>query len=118
MEVLQARFRPILIAILVVGLGSALLIFLFAELAPANPLGDPGESKMYVHDMVLYGGKTNMVLGEFSEWLGSLWHGKRFAFTIAVLTLVLAAAFYYFFAPLPDADAGIGSDEQKEGNKA
>ena len=101
MDALHARFRPILIAILVVGLGSALLIFLFAEIAPANPLGEPGESKMYVHDMVLYGGKTNMVLGEFSEWLGSLWHGTRLAATVAVLTLLLAALFYYFFAPLP-----------------
>lgn len=101
MDALHARFRPILIAILVVGLGSALLIFLFAEIAPANPLGEPGESKMYVHDMVLYGGKTNMVMGEFAEWLGSLWHGKRLAATVAVLTLLLAALFHYFFAPLP-----------------
>lgn len=98
---LHTRFRPILIGILIVGLGSALLIFLFAEIGPANPLGEPGESKMYVHDMVLYGGKTNMVMGEFSEWLGSLWHGKRLAFTVAAITLLLAAAFYYFFAPLP-----------------
>ena len=101
MEALQARFRVILIAIVAVGLGSALLIFLVAEPAPANPLGDPGESRMYVHDMVLYGGKTNLILGEFSEWLGSLWHGKRLAYTVAVLTLLLAALIYYFFAPLP-----------------
>jgi multisubunit Na+/H+ antiporter MnhB subunit len=98
---LQARFRPILIAILVVGLGSALLIYMFSAIAPGNPLGEPGESKMYVHDMVLYGGKTNMVMGELAEWLGSLWHGKRLAFTVAAITLLLAAAFYYFFAPLP-----------------
>jgi multisubunit Na+/H+ antiporter MnhB subunit len=107
MDAPHSRFRSILIAILIVGLGSALLIFLFAEIAPANPLGDPAESKMYVHDMLLYGGKTNMVMSEFAEWFGSLWHGKRLAYTVAAITLLLAAAFYYFFAPLPP-------DENKE----
>ena len=41
------------------------------------------------------------VMGELSEWLGSLWHGKRLAYTVAALTLLLAGIFYYFFAPLP-----------------
>ena len=46
-----------------------------------------------------------MVVGEFSDWLGSLWHSKRLAYTVAALTLLLAAVFYYFFAPLlPDDD--------------
>jgi hypothetical protein len=101
MDALHTRFRPILLAILIVGLGSALLISLFAEIPPANPLGEPGDSKMYVHDMVLYGGKTNMVMGEFMEWFASLWHGRRLAYTVGVITLLLAAVFYYFFAPLP-----------------
>lgn len=105
MEGIHARFRPILIAILAVGLGSALLIYLFAEIAPGNPLGEPGDSKMYVHDMVLYGGKTNMVMGEFAEWLGSLWHGKRLAFTVAAITLLVAGVFWYFGAPLPSESA-------------
>jgi hypothetical protein len=101
METLHRNFRPVLIGILVVGLGAALLIFVFAEIAPGNPLG---ESKAYVHDMVLYGGKTNMVLGEFAEWLGSLWEGKRLAGTVAVITLLVAGAFFYFFSPVsPEA---------------
>ncbi|MEO8003724.1 MAG: hypothetical protein ABI771_02380 [Betaproteobacteria bacterium] len=99
MDLPPSRFRVILAAILIVGFGAALTIFAFAELAPDNPLG---ESKMYVHDMVLYGGKTNMVLGEFAEWLGSLWHGTRLAFTVAALTLIVAGTFWYFFAPVPD----------------
>lgn len=102
MELAPARFRMILAAILIVGFGAALAIFAFSELAPDNPLG---ESKMYVHDMVLYGGKTNMVLGEFADWLGSLWHGTRLAFTVAALTALVAGAFWYFFSPIPkDSD--------------
>ncbi len=111
MEFLHERFRPILAGILVAGLGAALLIFLFAEAAPANPLGEPGESKMYTHDMVLYGGKTNMVLGELSQWLDGMWQGKRLALTIAVITLLAAGAFYYFFAPVPPES---GEDPRRE----
>ena len=104
MEMAPARFRVILAAILIVGFGAALAIFAFAELAPVDPLG---ESKMYVHDMVLYGGKTNMVLGEFATWIGSLWHGTRLALTVAALTVLIAIAFWYFFAPVAH-----GSDDQ------
>jgi hypothetical protein len=110
----HARFCLILAAILVAGLGAALLLFLLAELPSANPLGDPGDSKLYVHDMLLYGGKTNLVMGEFMEWIGSLWHGKRLSVTIAVLTLLLAAAFYYFFAPPPEPDVRASGDPAKD----
>ena len=71
---------------------------MFAGIAPADP---PGKSKMFVHDMVLYGGKANLLGSEFADWLGSLWHGKRLAATIAVITLLVAGAFWYFGAPLP-----------------
>ena len=86
----HVRFRAILAAILIVGLGSPLLVFVFAGIAPADP---PGKSKMFVHDMVLYGGKANLLGSEFADWLGSLWHGKRLAATIAVITLLVAGAF-------------------------
>ena len=71
---------------------------MFAGIAPADP---PGKSKMFVHDMVLYGGKANLLGSEFADWLGSLWHGKRLAATIAVITLLAAGAFWNFGAPLP-----------------
>jgi hypothetical protein len=112
------RFRLILAAIVVAGLGGALLVFVLAELPSGNPLGEPGDSKMYVHDMLLYGGKTNMVLGEFAQWFASLWHGRRLALSIAVLTLVLAAAFYYFFVPLPDPDADAPGEREDERDAA
>jgi hypothetical protein len=114
MDLPHTRFRAILAAILIGGLGAALLIFALAQSPAGNPLGEPGDSKAYVHDMLLYGGKTNMVMGEFMEWIGSLWHGKRLAIKIAVLTLLVAAAFHYFFAPLPDSDARASGDPAKD----
>lgn len=108
----QTRFRLIIATILVLGLGSAILIYLFAEAAPANPLGyEPAESKMYVHDMLLYGGKANLLGSEFADWFGGLWHGKRLAFTVACITLLVAGAFLYFGAPLPpDPDASASGE--------
>ena len=97
MDVPPSRLRAIFAAIFIVGFGASVTIFVFAELAPVDP---HGESKMYVHDLLLYGGKTNMALGEFAEWIGSLWHGTRLAFTVAALTALVAGAFWYFFAPI------------------
>jgi hypothetical protein len=109
----QTRFRLIIATILVLGLGSAILIYFFAEAAPTNPLGyEPAESKMFVHDMLLYGGKANLLGSEFADWLGGLWHGKRLAFTVACITLLLAGAFLYFGAPLPPEPDS--SDENKQ----
>jgi hypothetical protein len=111
----QTRFRLIIATILVLGLGSAILIYLLAEAAPANPLGyEPAESKMYVHDMLLYGGKVNLLGSEFADWLGGLWHGKRLAFTVACITLLLAGAFLYFGAPLPPEPDADASGEKKQ----
>ncbi len=120
MTKLQTHFRLITAAILILGFGSAILIYLFAESAPANPLGyEPAESKRYVHDMLLYGGKANLLGSEFADWLGGLWHGKRLAFTVACITLLLAGAFLFFGAPSPpDPDADASDDNKQDGKEA
>jgi hypothetical protein len=108
------RPRFFAIAILMVGFGIAALVYLFAEPAPANPLGyEPEESKRYVHDMLLYGGKANLLASEFMEWLGGLWYGRRLAFTIACIALSLAGAFLYFGAPSPRDPATDATDGNK-----
>jgi hypothetical protein len=114
----QTRLRLIVATILVLGFGSAILIYIFAEPAPANPLGyDPEESKMYVHNMLLFGGKANLLGSEFMEWLGGLWHGKRLAFSVACITLLLAGALLYVGAPLPP-DSEAHAENKHDGNDA
>ncbi len=112
----QTLFRLIIATILILGLGSAILIYLFAEPVPGSPLGyEPEESKRYVHDMLLYGGKANLLASEFIQWFDGLWHGKRLAFTLACITLLLAGAFLYVGAPLPpDADAGASGENKQD----
>jgi len=102
------RRRAGSLAILLVGLAASLAIFLTAKPPAPNPLGyEPEDSKQYLRDMEVYGGKTNLIASEVREFLASLWHGKRLALTVAVITLVAAWAYHYFSIPLsPESHAG------------
>jgi len=96
------------VAILAAGFAAAVAIYVKARPAE-NPLGyDPAESKQYVHDMELYGGKANRLGGEVTEWFMGLWHGRNLAFTVAALTVltVLAIRFVERFPPEEGDDAG------------
>jgi hypothetical protein len=97
--------------ILAIGLAAAVVIFLTAQPPPENPLGyDPLDTKKYLHDLEVYGGKANVFAAELREWFDSLWHGRRLAFTVAVITVITAWAFKFFATPLPpDAEAN-GAD--------
>jgi hypothetical protein len=112
----EARLRFGTVAILVLGFVSAIVIYVTAAPPPPNPLGyEPEDTKKYVRDMEMYGGKSNLLAGELREWFDSLWHGKRLAFTVAVLTVVAAAAFAFFAVPLPPE---VEPGEIREGNRS
>ncbi len=100
----SARLRLVSAAILIAGLVSAMVIYYGAVAAPANPLGDPEDSRKYLHDMELYGGKANLLATEVRDWLHGLWHGRRLAFTVAVLAGLVAAGFRLAAIPLPPLD--------------
>lgn len=91
------RIRLITGSILAVGLGSAVALYLTAQSRPANPLGyEPEDTKKYLRQLELVGGKANVVASEFRRWFEELWQGRSLAFTIAVLTLLLAFGFWFF----------------------
>jgi hypothetical protein len=94
-------------AILAVGFAAVVVIYVTAQPPPENPLGyDPMDTKKYLHDLEVYGGKANVFAAELREWFDSLWHGRRLAFTVAVITVITAWAFKFFATPLPpDAEA-------------
>ncbi len=90
--------------ILMVGLGSALLIYLTAEnesgyaagydLAGGNVYAiAPETSKVYVHNLELYGGKAAVLADEFNRWFNGLWHGTSLAFTVACVTILIFCGF-------------------------
>ncbi len=91
---------------LVVGLGSALLIYRAAENDFNNVLGYreeggsvypimPGDSKKYLRDIELYGGKANVIADEFRRWFVGLWHGRSLAYTVACITIAVSFGTFY-----------------------
>jgi hypothetical protein len=108
------HLRRLMAAILAVGFASAIIIYLTAGAAPENPLGyEPLETKKYVHDLELYGGKANVLAAEFREWFAGLWYGRNLAYTVAVITVLIVFVIRFLTTPLPPASLG---KEENGGN--
>jgi hypothetical protein len=111
--------RTISAAILIGGLAAAIVIYANAGAAPENPMGfDPEDSKVYLRQLELYGGKANVLAVELRQWFDGLWHGRSLAFTVAVLAALLAAGFRLAAIPLPpldDGDAAGGQQPSRDG---
>jgi hypothetical protein len=73
---------------LVAGIVSAVIIYAVAK--TDEPLGIMGvdiptnRDRLYLERM---GGKSYVLLHDFTDWFGSLWHGQRLAYTIGVLAI-------------------------------
>ena len=94
-----------------VGLGGALAIYLAAQPEAVDPwLGDPLDTKKYVREMTVIGGKANLVAAEFMDWFWGLWHGRSLARTVAVLTGA-ATVVFRFIASLPPSPAPGPSED-------
>jgi len=108
----STALRMISVTVLIAGLAAAIVIYASAVPPPDNPLGsEPEDSKQYLRQMELYGGKANLLAAEIRQWFDGLWHGRSLAFTVAVLAALLAAGFRLAAIPLPplaDGDAGSG----------
>ena len=110
---LQTRLYLITAIILLVGLGSAILIYLIAENDSDSVLGYE-DSKKYIHDLELYGGKANVLANEFMRWFAGLWHGKSLAFTVACITIFISFGVFFVANHLP---SDLKSDARDENNR-
>jgi hypothetical protein len=109
---LHKRLYLIAAIILVLGLGSAIMIYLTAENASDSVLGyEPENSKMYLHDLELYGGKANVLANDFMRWFAGLWHGTSLAFTIACITLFISFWVCFVANRLPSHSKSDNRDE-------
>jgi hypothetical protein len=52
-------------------------------------------SKSDRYEVQRYGGDSAVVVHNFNRWLSSLWHGKRLAFTLAAIAILLAYACFW-----------------------
>ncbi len=111
--------------ILVVGLGSALLIYRAAENIPYGVLGYeegggavypimPEDSKKYLRNLELYGGKANVLLDELRRGFVGLWHGKSLAFTVGCLAIFASFGVFYAANHLPSR---LKSDVPRKNNR-
>jgi hypothetical protein len=86
--VLQRRFRAAGTLILIVGLLAAAVVAWRAvpdtDQAYVAMLNN---TKRYEYQMELMGGKSNILASELSQWFWSLWHGRRLAQTLTVLSV-------------------------------
>jgi ABC-type phosphate/phosphonate transport system permease subunit len=99
--------------IMVIGLVSA--AFIYHNSVVNLPYGDSGyetangailaimpqDSKMYRHNLEVYGGKLNVMMDDFRRWFVGLWQGKSLAFIIACITIIIAFGFFYAANYLP-----------------
>jgi hypothetical protein len=92
--------------ILVAGLGSAALIYQGAVNAQSGVSGHgdadgtiyplmPENSKLYRHNLEVYGGKFTVIMDDFRRWFVGLWHGKSLAVIIACTTLMISLGLFY-----------------------
>ncbi len=108
----QTRLYLISAVILIVGLGSAGLIYLTTGNEQDNVL-DFENSKMYIHDLELYGGKANVLAEELRNWFVGLWHGTSLAYTVACIAIVISFGVYFVAKHLPP---GPKSDSESDGH--
>ena len=93
--------------VLLVGLSTAVLIYRHAEIYSDDVIGyEQGydgvtrpvladDSKKYLRDLELHGGKAGVLMDKFRRWFVGLWHGQTLAFTVAFLTVLIAGGFFY-----------------------
>jgi len=102
---LSKRLYLIGAVILVLGLLAAATIYFTVAEASEDLLGYEiidgkayplmvSDSKMYRHDLERFGGKAAIMADDLSRWFSGLWQGKQLAWTVAILTTLLALVFF------------------------
>jgi hypothetical protein len=93
---LHKRFFYSGVAILCAGLIGAALIYIFSDDIDApDPATAMASRRAYERSIELFGGKAMIPMVRFNQWLGSLWHGERLAFTMGALSIVVALACFW-----------------------
>jgi hypothetical protein len=109
----QTRLSLSSAIILFAGLASSIYIYMTAGNVSDTVL-EFEETKKYMHDLELYGGKANVLAVELMKWFKGLWQGESLAYTVACITIFISFGFYlvaYF------GSSGLESDDCDEGKR-
>jgi len=128
LKITHMRRRLYLIAavVLLAGLGSAILIYVTAENGSDNAMGyemagghvypvAPEDSKRYMHDLELYGGKANVLANDFLRWFSGLWHGTSLAFTVGCIAILISLGVFFAAQHFPSATQSEAHSEDNQG---
>jgi hypothetical protein len=107
---LQARLRVIGLCILAAGLLAA--TFVAGRTSSGDVISGP-DTKRDVYQMEVLGGKSNILATEIREWVGSLWHGKRLAYTLATVSITSSLVCFFLAQSLNHSPALKGRDSER-----
>ena len=112
---LQARLYLSGAIILLIGLAASAVIYLkTADVTDTGMGSEVEQSKQYMRDLELYGGKMNVLAVELSKWFNGLWHGRSLAYTLGCLTILISSLLFFIADHWPSDPE---SDNPKEGKR-
>jgi hypothetical protein len=88
------RFRFLATGILTAGLCGALLVYLMDRPELPSLIPEPMDSKKFLRQLEMIGGKWNVHVTEFLDWLARHAHGRPLALFIAVISILVALYFW------------------------
>jgi hypothetical protein len=90
----RQKINQITLLLLLIGFGCALVVYRNTNAVSVDPqLDDPVATKKYLREMQMIGGQANVVASEFRGWFAGVWHGRKLAATVAVLTVSVTLIF-------------------------
>ncbi|HMK43960.1 MAG TPA: hypothetical protein VK445_07460 [Dissulfurispiraceae bacterium] len=96
---LKKRLLLISAAVLLAGIVSGVVIYLVAP--NSDDISSMDDSKMYRHNLELYGGKLNVLANELVQGFYGLWRGRVLAFTLAGLSAIVSLGLFLYARSLP-----------------
>ncbi len=91
---LMKRHNITTATILLTGCIGDAIVFVTAESPSDNPFEEFEHSKRFARSVEVMGGKMALVASDMNRWFSSLWQGQQLAFTVLIITVAVAAAYY------------------------
>jgi len=124
---MQKRLTLWSIAVAVVGLCSALLIYVTAgeavdlegsEIVMVDGKAYPvplADSRMYRRELQRFGGKAALLFDDFNRWFAGLWHGRSLAVTVVWITAFISLGLFFLGRNWPpDPEPGPRGEDHRD----
>ena len=129
MRTTRARLLICAVLVAVVGLSSALLIYLTAGedsdldqnvqtiVVDGKTFRIPlASTKTYRRDLQRFGGNASVLFDDLERWVGGLWRGRSLAITLACITAFVSLGLFLLAREMPyDANPSAPRDDHASG---